>query len=223
MKLSLWNLMRPNSKSVSRNSIFLDTLTSINPDIIILTETNSIINPGNQYNSISTTPLPELYENIQYQPGENRVTIYSKYPILKQIPTADSYSSVCAEIATPYGPLIIYGTIIGSLGGLLDPFKSDLKKQTADLIQISELGNICFCGDLNIAFPGRTYPSKIVQQKVSDLFDQLSMTNLTKGYKNNALHTVFSSTFLKNRIDNKEIQSFDKKITDHSLITVTID
>ena len=79
---------------------------------------------------------------------------------------------------------------------LFHTFKSDLKKQTADLIQISELGNICFCGDLNIAFPGRTYPSKIVQQKVSDLFDQLSMTNLTKGYKNNALHTVFSSTFL---------------------------
>jgi hypothetical protein len=134
MKLSLWNLMRPNSKTVSRNSIFLDKLTSINPDIIILTETNSIINPVKHYNSISTTPLPELYENIQYQPGENRVTIYSKYPILKQIPTADSYSSVCAEIATPYGPLIIYGTIIGSLGGLLDPFKSDLEKQTADLI-----------------------------------------------------------------------------------------
>ncbi len=223
MKLSLWNLMRPNSKTVSRNSIFLDTLTSIDPDIIILTETNSIINPGNQYNTISSTPLPELYENIQYQPGENRVTIYSKYPILKQIPTADCYSSVCAEIATPYGPLVIYGTIIGSLGGLLDPFKSDLEKQTADIMQISKLGNICFCGDLNISFSGRTYPSKIVQQKVSNLFDQLSLTNKTKDYHDSALHTVFSTSFLENRNAIPDIQHFDKKITDHSLITVTID
>jgi hypothetical protein len=215
--------MRPNSKTVFRNSIFLDTLTSINPDIIILTETNSIINPGNQYNSISTTPLPELYENIQYQPGENRVTIYSKYPILKQIPTADSHSSVCVEIATPYGPLIIYGTIIGSLGGLLDPFKSDLEKQTADLTKISQLGNTCFCGDLNISFSGRPYPSKIVQQKVSDLFDQLSLTNLTKDFNESALHTVFSILYLENRKVNADIQPFDKKITDHSLINVSIE
>lgn len=223
MKLSLWNLMRPTSKTVSRNSIFLDTLTSPDPDIIILTETNSIINLGSQYNSISTTPLPQLYENIKYQPGENRVTIYSKYPIIQQIQTADSYSSVCAEIASPFGPLIIYGTIIGSLGGMLDPFKSDLEKQTADLMQISQLGNICFCGDLNISFSGRPYPSKIVQHKVSDLFDQLSLTNQTKDFNDSALHAVFSNSFLENKKVKKEIQHFDKKITDHSLISVTIE
>ena len=59
--------MRPNSKTVEKNSLFLDTLNQIDPDIIILTETNSIIDFGDKYFSVSTTALPELVDKYSYE------------------------------------------------------------------------------------------------------------------------------------------------------------
>ena len=222
MKISVWNLMRPNLKTVERNSLFIDTLNQINPDIIILTETNSIIDFGDKYFSVSTEPLPKLVDKYTYETGENRVTIFSRYPFVRQIPTADSYTSVCAETETPFGHLIIYGTIIGFLGGLLEPFESDLKKQTLDLTHLAKQGNICFGGDLNIAFSGRPYPSKLVVKSVSDLFDNLSLTNLTKDFNNSAIHSVISNSFLENKQVEKDQIQFDKKITDHNLVTIIL-
>ena len=222
MKISVWNLMRPNSKTVERNSLFLDTLNQIDPDIIILTETNSIIDFGDKYFSVSTTALPELVDKYSYEQGENRVTIFSKYPFVRQIPTVDSYTSVCAETETPFGQLIIYGTIIGFLGGLLEPFESDLKKQTLELTQLVGQGNICFAGDLNISFSGKAYPSKLVVKNVSELFDNLAMKNLTKDFNDSAIHSIISNSFLENIKVEKDRVLFDKKITDHGLVTITL-
>lgn len=118
--------------------------------------------------------------------------------------------------------MIIYGTIIGFLGGLLAPFESDLEKQTIDLTNLSKLGNVCFAGDLNIAFSGRAYPSKIVIKNVTELFGDLSLINLTGGNKNCALHAVVSRSFLQKTNEDISIIHFDKKITDHSLVTVTL-
>ena len=222
MKVSVWNLMRPNSKTVERNSLFLDTLNQIDPDIIILTETNSIIEFGDKYFSVSTTPLLKLVDKCTYEPGENRVTIFSKFPFIRQIQTADSYTSVCAETITAFGQLIIYGTIIGYLGGLLEPFESDLKKQTLDLTQLAKEGNICFGGDLNIAFSGRAYPSKSVVKNVSELIDNLALTNLTKDFNDSAIHAVISNSFLENKKVKADRIRFDKKFTDHSLVLITL-
>ena len=222
MKVSVWNLMRPTSKTVERNSLFVDTLNQIDPDIIILTETNSKIEFGDKYFSVSTTPLPKLVHKYSYEAGENRVTIFSKFPFIRQIETADSYTSVCAETMTPFGQLIIYGTIIGYLGGLSEPFESDLKKQTLDLTQLAKDGNIFFGGDLNIAFSGRPYPSKLVVQNVSDLFDNLALTNLTKDLNDSAIHAVISNSFLESKQVKADRILFDKKITDHSLVTITL-
>ena len=214
--------MRPNLRTVERNSLFLDTLNQIDPDIIILTETNSIIDFGDKYFSVSTTPLPKLVDKYSYEEGENRVTIFSKFPFVRQILTADSYTSVCVETETPFGQLIIYGTIIGFLGGLIEPFQSDLKKQTLDLTKLVGQGNICFAGDLNIAFSGRAYPSKIVVKNISDLLDNLALTNLTKDFNDSAIHSVISNSFLENKKVEKDKVQFDKKITDHGLITIIL-
>ena len=203
--------MRPNAKTVDRNQLFIDAINKIDPDIIILTETNSIIDFGAKYFSASTKPLPANFEGYTYATGENRVTILSKFSFNKQIPTADIYTSVCVEIDTPFGPLIIYGTIIGFLWGLLAPFESDLKKQTIDLTNLSKQGNMCFAGDLNIAFSGRVYPRKTTIKKVSELFDNLALKNLTAGTKNCAIHAVISKSFLQNKNEKKDIMHFDKK------------
>lgn len=214
--------MRPNLKTVERNSLFIETLNQIDSDIIILTETNSIIDFGDKYFSVSAKSLPKLVDKYTSESGENRVTIFSKFPFVRKISTADSYTSVCAEIETPFGQLIIYGTIIGFLGGLLEPFKSDLENQTLDLTQLAKQGNICFVGDLNIAFSGKAYPSKIVVENVTELFDNLALTNLTRDFDNCAIHCVISNSFLENKQVEKDRIMFDKKITDHNLVTIIL-
>ena len=214
--------MRPNSKSVSRNTIYTDILSRTDPDIIILTETNSIINFGNKYFEASTTPLPKLHDGYPYKAGENRVTIFSKYPFTRQFETADSYSSICVEILTPFGQLIIYGTIIGFLGGIKDPFANDLENQMADLSKIAKVGNICFAGDLNISFSGYPYPSHMIRKSITDVFDSLSLINLTAHVEDSVIHGVFSKSFLENKKRVVTNTSFDKKITDHNLINISI-
>ena len=177
---------------------------------------------GNEYFSISTQPLTQLDDEVSFEQGENRVTIFSKTPFIKDKPTADSYTSVCAETVTAFGPLIIYGTIIGYLGGRTLHFKSDLEKQTLDLTHLSKQRNICFAGDLNISFAGTPYPSTMVVKNVAELFDNLGLTIITKDCEDSAIHGMFSNTFLKNFEIKQDYMVFDKKITDHRLVTITL-
>ena len=44
--------------------------------------------------------------------GENFTTLWSRWPILQALPTFNPALAVCAEIASPAGPLIVFGTII---------------------------------------------------------------------------------------------------------------
>ena len=37
-----------------------------------------------------------MFEGYAYEEGENRVIILNKFPLKIQIPSADSYTSVCA-------------------------------------------------------------------------------------------------------------------------------
>jgi len=44
--------------------------------------------------------------------GESFAAIWSKWPIRRAVPTFDPYFAVCAEIDSPAGPLLVFGTII---------------------------------------------------------------------------------------------------------------
>lgn len=64
MKIATWNLERLIKR---KNQLLLDKLVNINADILILTETNSIIQLEN-YTCISTDILPTDFDNIKYTP-----------------------------------------------------------------------------------------------------------------------------------------------------------
>lgn len=214
--------MRPNHRTIKRNELFQNTLNKTESDIIILTETNSLINFDDNYCKASTVPLPQTLDGYQYEEGEVRVMIFSKYPFIRQIPTADAYSSVCVETQTPFGKLIIYGTIIGFLGGKNDRFKSDLIKQTSDLRQIIQEGNVCFSGDLNISFSGYPYPGIETRSEMQEFFRTHFLNNLTGHFEDSAIHTVISNQFLESKRIDKSRLHFDKKVTDHNLVIVSI-
>ena len=75
MRIATWNLQRLEKR---KNKEILDKLANINADILVLTETSSIIQLDN-YNCVSTDPLPSNFDNIKFNAGENRVSILTKY------------------------------------------------------------------------------------------------------------------------------------------------
>jgi len=214
--------MRPTFQTTGRNSLFLDTIKKENPDILILTETHSSINPGNEYVSASTTKLPRNFEGFDYSEGETRVIIYSKFPIRQLYDTSDEYTSVCCEVTLPARTLIIYGTIIGITGGKDRRFKKDFEKQKADIIKFSETNNICVAGDFNVSFSGYPYPSIKTIKEVRDFFEKVELNVLTRGNVNSPDHIAVSKAFLQNvSIQCLQIP-FEKKVTDHSFVTALL-
>ncbi len=223
MQITIANLMRPNAGTILRNRFFIDKLRESNADIIILTETNSVIGPERDYHSLSSASLYQVPGEIDYKERECRVSIFSKYPFIRQLPTQDPTMTVCGEVQTPFGALVIYGTVIGDLGGKGGSFKNDLDVQFAELEQLAKQNNVLFAGDLNISFSGYIYPSREEVNRTKAMFEKLSLSNLTHDLANNAIHCLISDGFLTQRRISITREMFDKKITDHGFIHVTIE
>lgn len=220
MKVISWNIERPNqNKNSTKNHFIVEKITSLNPDIIFLTETNSAINFENYY-KLESTQLPDFHENQTYKKGENRVTIFSKYPFVSKTKTYDHFTAVCGEIITEFGDLTLYGSIIGSFGGKNRYFDNDLINQKQELENINS--NLCFSGDFNISFSGFPYPSRKVISKTEQFFQDNNFVILTKENPDCALHIVLTKDFLKNRTYKTKIIMVDRKISDHHLVLVEI-
>lgn len=224
LKILTWNLSRPNPSTRVRNEIFLDAIKKIDPDIAILTETHECIDPGKTYFKVSSAPYIYVSppRKILYKYGENAVSIFCKYPLTKKYPASDHFKSVCAETITPLGNLIIYGTIIGLKGGREKSFITDYEAQVKDLESLARHGNVCYGGDLNISFSGYPYPNGTIAENTKKKFDALSLNVVTSGIQDCVIHSVISNNFLKGW----EVKAmgcwFEKKVTDHRLVLVTI-
>ena len=99
---------------LSKLKPIIQLIKSYDADLIVLTETNStLIDLGEDYFEYNTTPLLRNQDNVNfYREGENRVSIYTKYPIKSIIQTINEFTCLAIEIDTDFGELIIYGTII---------------------------------------------------------------------------------------------------------------
>lgn len=217
MKILTWNLERLQK---NKNRLILDKLAELDADILILTETNAIIDPGKEYSFIATESLSKGYDGISYALGENRTTIWTKYSVEKTYKTFDCFTSVCAGIHTPFGLLCVYGTIIGVFGGKGKRFKTDLDSQCADFEKLS--GSICIAGDLNVYLSGYVYPSFEAKQKLNIAFDRLNLACLTIGIPDNVDHIVMSKDFLKNKSVGIMMWNLDKRLSDHIGICVNL-
>ena len=64
MKIISWNIERPQiDKKLAKNKFIIEQINLLNPDIIFLTETNSIIDFGTEYYSIKSKELPKNHDN----------------------------------------------------------------------------------------------------------------------------------------------------------------
>jgi exonuclease III len=241
MRIVSWNIERPRiDKGLDKNFFIIELIKEINLDILFLTETNSVINFSSDYFKLQTIPLPEDYEHCTYHDGENRVTIFSKYKFIDiKIDTYDPYTSVCGEVVTPFGNLILYGSIIGSFGPVgpenMEYFKRDLIGQQKDIRKLREKGKLCYSGDFNMLFSSDWYQDgypKEEVRKMSCFFEEMHLVNETKQNKDCAIHIVINDDFVKekklevkhHRIPIKGIifKNMKGRISDHDLVMIDI-
>jgi len=194
MKIATWNIERP-TKNGQKSTAITEYLKKLNADILVLTETNEFINLGAEYESFHTDIFPGDF----YKPGDRQVTIFSKYPVVRHIPTFRADTSLCLELHTPYGNLIVYGTIIGNFGNGGDQFKLDLEKQLIDFETIGKTQNLCIIGDLNISFSDNMYFTKEGREKLRISFERLGMKIMTEHITQNIDHIVLTKAFTENK------------------------
>lgn len=211
MKIATWNIERLQKR---KNKEIIQAIKQIQADILILTEASDLIDLSDDYPFNSKTILLQNSNN-NYRTDERRVFIYSKYPISQTIKTYDERTSCCAEIETPFGNLIIYGTIIGIYGNRRKCFLEDLEKQLIDINKISQSTNFCLAGDLNISFSDNYYFTTIGREKLNDVFSKNNLINVTKDIPQNIDHIIISANFNKNAICKTTTWNHDKQLSDH--------
>lgn len=218
MKILNWNVER-----YKKNKSEIDKIIhSYNADIVVLTETSSKLDLGNEYQPIKTENLSNGFDGVQYDENENRVSIWTRYKILNKTKTYDGFTSVNTNLETEFGNLNVYATIIGVFGGKGERFNSDLNEQILDFHNFNSEEMNCIIGDLNTTFSGFTYPSHLARKVLNEQFSTLNMENVTKDIDNNVDHIIISNSFIKDKKIGIDLFNTDKKLSDHIGICISI-
>lgn len=106
LRIATWNLERPKLNGQTKNSRRLEKIREVDADLWVLTETNSTITLDG-YASLASEG-----QHGYHSTGENFATIWSRWPICRRLPTFDAFFTVCAEVNSPAGPMVVFGTII---------------------------------------------------------------------------------------------------------------
>ena len=154
MKIATWNAERLRHKKLLGE--MLHSVDEVNADILVLTETDQRLHP--KYRFCYETPRMAISQPGIYAPTENRISLYTSYPCVRQHSTYDENTAICVELETEKGNLIVYGTIIGVYGNRHQTFLPDLMRQMDDLRRLTKLGSaVCFYGDFNCSFADNYY------------------------------------------------------------------
>ena len=177
MRIATWNIERLKHKSdiVLINS----ALAELKADILVLTETDNQVHSTNYRFCIQTPKLKEIQPDY-YLESENRITIYTNYEIIRQHETYDKYTSLCVELKTELGTIIVYGTIIGIFGNRNKNFNTALSQQISDYQKLSKEKNFCLIGDYNISFADNYYFTNNGRNELNKVFKECKLNLLTR-------------------------------------------
>lgn len=104
-KIATWNIERPKSNS-RKTQLVIDKIEIEDADILVLTETANSVNLSKIY------PFRISTKSYDRTPDEQWVTIWSKWEIETQFETFDNFRTASGVIKTPFGNIIVFGTII---------------------------------------------------------------------------------------------------------------
>lgn len=186
IRIGTWNLERPKLNGHAKNLRRMEKIHEVNADLWVLTETHSVI-ALHGYSCLASRSLPAYHAE-----GESFATIWSRWPILRSIPTFDPYFAVCAEIDSPDHPMIVFGTIITYAN---DPgpdgkarrwqeHRKSIDLHSTDWRRLrEEFPNhpICVAGDFNQSRDGSGwYEDTESLQKLSTALEQSSLRCVTE-------------------------------------------
>lgn len=218
MKIATWNLERP-LKGSQKNEAVIRELQAMEADIYILTESNEVIKPFEDYHCYSTTELEKPY----YKDGERRTMIWTRYPAIKTFSTYNDQTSVCVQLQTLHGVLAVYGTVMGVFGNRRPEYNDEVIQQMGDIKRISQETSVCLAGDLNMTFRDNFYHTAYGRKLLLDGFADSGLKNLTHDIAKNIDHIVVSESFVKGRkIKTAMPINTDYALSDHLGVMVEI-
>ncbi len=218
MRIATWNVER--LKHIADLDKILSACQSIAADILVLTETDQRLHPDYRF-CYATPTLTQ--QPINYAPTENRVSIYTNYPCVRQHPTYDAKTSICVELETECGNILVYGTIIGIYGNRHPSFMEDLKHQADDFLRLSKIADgLCVCGDFNCSFADNYYFTKAGRSSLLEVFEKAGLRLLTEKQPECIDHIAVSERLVSDKVILVEEWNIDKKLSDHKGIAVEI-
>jgi exonuclease III len=147
LRIATWNICMFSAKK--REHIH-QQIMQVDADIIVLTETHPEVKlPG--YTVCNSKP---------YGRGRIDIGIWTRLPVINILPTYDPESVACIEVATDWGALLVYGTILPYYGYAGSDGKSKgwqehylaVEKQSKDwsMLQADKPdAQLCVAGDFN--------------------------------------------------------------------------
>lgn len=108
MRIATCNLERPSLRSWKRLPRQRDRMTAINADLWVLTETRFSISPAEKHCSLHAPPHPTRRSD----PDERWVSVWSRWPLQPTNLPPDPRGAVSAIVNSPYGDMIVYGTVL---------------------------------------------------------------------------------------------------------------
>lgn len=223
MRIATWNIERFKHRKYANEMQSLCQRQKA--DILILTETDRRFHQDYPYEFHTPClsdapldyPLPAMYRN-----SENRVSIYTNYPVLEKYDTYNQFTAICVKVKTEFGELIVYGTIIGITGNRSPSFKDELSYLKKDIEHLSKIGNICICGDFNCSFADNYYFTNYAREFYLELFSQLKIEVLTSHTLECIDHIAVSDNFIKDIKKHIYEWNIEKKLSDHKGIVVEL-
>lgn len=177
IRVANWNLDHASNSSRPIEQQ-IETIKQIGPDILILTETCE---------QVDLTPYGyTVTYAVKNDYGKYPAAVWSKFPFVRHHETSDE-TAVCAQLATPLGGMLVYGTIItyhgdkgpdNNSGAWIEHYKA-IEKQGCDWdrLRAETALPLIVAGDFNQTRDGstRTYGTS---QGRKLLTEQLSKSGL---------------------------------------------
>ncbi len=188
-KILNWNVEKPRKWS-KKTRLAQQKILDYDADIVILTESSKWINLNTNYPfRLHSTPFDRV-------PDEYWVSIWSKWKIKTPIKTFAPRRTACGIVETPFGEIIIYGTIIpyhmagvkGQQYGKVsykawEFHEKDLYKQAKDWNNIqNNHPNLPFfvIGDFNqTRYENKGYGTKKVRKILTKQLEKLNLDCIT--------------------------------------------
>ena len=130
-------------------------------------------------------------------------------------------TSLCVELETESGPLVVYGTIFGIYGNRRPSFQKDIREQMEDVRRLTGSGHaLCLCGDFNCSFSDNYYFTNWARETLKESFTACDLELMTATQPECIDHIALSRNFPRERMLEVREWNLEKRLSDHKGIYI---